>query len=370
MTKRIIALVLLLCLCSSLFACGKGNYPAVESTKEESEVIIRLQADGKRYDVKYELYRALFLSYHTHIDGGDLSVWQGADKASYIEKIDKMIIDAATDIYATLHHADKIGINPYSKAVEDKIQEYIRGSVDGYDDGEMSAIGYGGDYEAYLNALKQKGLNYSTQVLIYRYAIVYDKIVEHYAGTANSDNPTPDMSDGALKYTKEDVEAYYNGTSTSHVLLTTLDSRSFTKKRAEEIRNKLASYNSKDDVISYIMNFTATTESDATRGVLIGEYSLDRAYFGKVTSEALRISVGEVSEVVPVSTERGSYYYILYRVGKSPDYLNDYFGEVQTSYVNNEIGKLIAEDKDNLKGNVSYTDAHTNLDRSQIKIPE
>jgi len=207
-------------------------------------------------------------------------------------------------------------------------------------------------------------------VLIYRYAIVYDKIVEYYSGTVDNENPTADMIGGALKFTKEDVIAYYNGSSTSHVLLTTLDTRSFKQSRAEEIRNTLASYTSKNDVISYIMNFTATTESDATKGVGIGEHSLDRAYYSKVISEALRINVGEVSEVIPLTTERGSYYYILYRIEKNSDYLNNHFNEVQTSFVNNEIGKLIAQDKSALYASVSYTDALSNLDRSQIKNPD
>lgn len=369
MLKRIICVLLLLALSLSLVACG-NKYPAVESTREESRVVMRLYADGKSYDVKYELYRALFLGYRKSVDGGDLSVWQGADKDKYISKIDAMILDAATDIYSTLHHAIKIGINPYSAVIDDKIQEYIKGSVEGYDDGGMSAIGYGGDYDAYLNALKKKGINYATQVLIYRYAIVYDRIVEYYAGTVDSENPTTDMSSGALQYTEDDIKAYYNGSATSHVLLTTLDSRSFTEKRAKEIRDKLDSFVVKSDVISYIMNFTATTEQDATKGVLIGEYSLDIAYYSVVISEAMRIKVGEVSKVIPVTTERGSYYYILYRIDKSQSYLDQYLGEVATSFVNNEIGKRIAADKDVLKASVSYTDVLKGLDRSQIKIPE
>ena len=75
--KKIIAFLLSLIILAGLTACSGGGYEPVPSTDEEARVVMTLECDGKSYDVKYELYRALFLSHRDELDGGDRELWSG-----------------------------------------------------------------------------------------------------------------------------------------------------------------------------------------------------------------------------------------------------------------------------------------------------
>ncbi len=369
MLKKLLSLTLIVCALFVLGSCAEDKYPPVESTAEESRVVYTLTLDGERYDVKYELYRAFFLNYKSIVDGGNESVWQGDGKYTYVTKINEMILDSVCEIYGALHHAKAIGINPYSTTFDKKIDEYIAGSVEGYNDGTLSAEGFGGDYDKYLESLKKNGLNYSTQVLLYRYAIAVDKINEHYIGTVDLDNPTPDMQSGALKYTREDLRSYYDSNDTVRCLLAVLDSRSFTAERANEIRDNMASYANEAGVISYIMNFTTTTERDGAEGVIIGKNSLDGAYYSGVTEQAFSISIGEVSQVVPVSNTEGSYYYILYKVAKTDEYFNGHIADITSSYLNSQISRLLSLTEAALVESATPTSEYSVIDHSAIAMP-
>ena len=104
--KRIIALLLVLASVLTLSACKK--YKPVESSEEEARTVMTLSLDGKTYEVKYELYRALFLNYKTEIDGGNPDVWTSEGKSEYVERINSLIIDKITDIYAAFAICEKI----------------------------------------------------------------------------------------------------------------------------------------------------------------------------------------------------------------------------------------------------------------------
>ena len=108
--KKIISLLIIISALLSLVSCG-AKYPPVESTQQEATVLFTLTADGVSYDVKYELYRALFLAHKGEVDGGDESVWSGELRDEYVEKINEIIIPKIADIYATIRLAEKIGVN-------------------------------------------------------------------------------------------------------------------------------------------------------------------------------------------------------------------------------------------------------------------
>lgn len=369
MKRTLFSLMLIFSLLFCLAGCAEKDYPPVPSTAEESRVLYTLSFEGKSYDVKYELYRAFFLNYRSEVDGGDASVWTSENKSAYITRINGMILDSVSEIYGTLHHAKKLGINPYSVSFDKQVSEYIKGSVEGYDDGQMSADGFGGDYDKYLESLKKNGLNYSVQDLLYRYAIATDKINEYYIGTKDESNPTPDMKEGKLEYTDADVRAYYDSDDTVRCLLAMLDSRSFTAERAQEIRDNIASYVNETGVISYIMNFTTTTERDGAVGILIGRTSLDSAYFAELTEEAFRIKKGETSEVVSVTDSDGSHYYILYRTDKTDEYFNENIAYITESYLNSKVRELVGADEIALRISATPTSEYTKLDHSAITLP-
>ena len=153
--KRFCTLLLLLALCVScllpLCSCGDSKYERVESTDEEKRIVMRLELGEKTYDVRYELYRALFLNLKSTVDGGDETVWEGEQSEAYVEQIDVLILDRICEIYSAFALCDELKIDIYSSKVEDTIDEYIRADVDG---GE-GVVGYG-SYEKYLQVMYDK----------------------------------------------------------------------------------------------------------------------------------------------------------------------------------------------------------------------
>ena len=238
--KKFLAVLILISSLFTLISCSKGKYEPVKSTDEESRVVMTMQIDGEEYKVKYELYRALFLNYKSSVDGGDDGVWNGENKAQYVEKIDSMILDRITEIYSAFAICKRIGFDVYSKDVEKKISENIKISVEGGSYGSSTIEGYD-SYEDYLAALKAANLNYSVQVLLFRYAIAVDAIDTHYIGTASSDDVNINTSIGEISYSKEDVKTFYDSDNCVRVLRANYQKAiSYTpKESAQKLRAKL-----------------------------------------------------------------------------------------------------------------------------------
>ena len=134
MLKKIVCIILAIACMIPFASCKKEEfYPEIPSTEEESRVVFSFKLDDEVYEVKYELYRTLFLTYKKDVDGGDNSVWTSEDKNSYVNRIDAKIIDAAANIFTVLHLAKKAGYDPFSKEVDTTIREYVKHSVDGYE---------------------------------------------------------------------------------------------------------------------------------------------------------------------------------------------------------------------------------------------
>ena len=110
--------LLIALLLTALVSCAK--YPAKRSTREERRVVITLNLDGEKYKVKYELYRALFLNYKSLVDGGDSSVWSSDSKDWYIDRINEIIVQKASEIYAVFHLAE---VDSLSETADIKIME-------------------------------------------------------------------------------------------------------------------------------------------------------------------------------------------------------------------------------------------------------
>ena len=60
--KKIISWLLLIATALTLTSCNKTTYPAVESSKKESQVLMKIGSGKKSYEVRYELYRAFYLT--------------------------------------------------------------------------------------------------------------------------------------------------------------------------------------------------------------------------------------------------------------------------------------------------------------------
>ena len=369
MLKKIICLILAMAFVIPLASCKNEEfYPEIESTEEESRIVFSFEIDGEVYDVKYELYRTLFLTYKKDVDGGDSSVWTSDNAERYVKQIDAKIIDAAANIYTVLHLAKKAGYDPYSKDVDTAIRKYVKYSVDGHQSSNMTVEGYNGDYQAYLNSLKEVYMNYSVQTLIYRYAIAYDNLLLYYYGNVDAENPTSDMVEGAIKYDDEILREYYKSDECVRVLAAKINTKYFTEKRAQEIRNNIATYSTETSVLRYILGQNlASDELDAR--MLIGRSTMDSTLFSNVLADAaFNIEFHETSPLVPYESDSGSYYFVFYRIDKSDDYFEDNKDAVIASYIGNEIGRRLAECKESLLSNVTKEALMSELDRSSISM--
>ncbi|MBQ3015843.1 MAG: hypothetical protein IJD79_03580 [Clostridia bacterium] len=361
--KRLLSLILILCTLLSLAACSDKTYEPVPSTDEEKKVLMTFSLEGEKYELRYELYRALFLNHSAEYDKGDKSFWATPEAEDAKQKINARVTSLALDIFAALHLSKEIGYDPYSADAEKKIEEYIKESVEGSD----TVIGFGGDYDKYLASLKAMNLNYSVQTLMLRYSIACEKINEYYRGTADPDAPTPDMEAGALKYTKDDVLAFYRGDDSARISIVVFNADYISHEKVEERRDKLDSFASLGDALNYAASFTPGDPEDVINGALIGKKS-SSSFYTEVTDAAFEMGVGDVSPVIHVVTDKSSEYWIVIKMDKTEEYAEENYEAVEDIYVSQRINEIIDGVKTSLADNKSEKDAFTSLDLSKISM--
>lgn len=373
--KKLIAMILMLATAISLVACA-DKYPAVESTEDEARTVMTMTLDGKSYEVKYELYRAFFLTYKSQIDGGDASVWNGENKDEYISKIDEMIIARVVEIYSAFALCERIGVDLYSKDVEKKIKENVKISVEGGSYGSATLDGYE-SYDDYLAALKAMNLNYSVQVLLMRYAIAIDAIDTYYIGTASSDDVNANVSVGAIKYTEEDVRDFYFSDDCVRVLRANFQKAiSYTPlERAEKLRDTLTDAAASKDTLeeketavfnAIIGSGLYSNTAEIKNGYVIGKYNLESSYYGGMTDAAMSLEIGEVSDPVDVVSDVENSYYVLYRTYKSEEHFSENYDSIKYVFLMNYVGEISHGIQDQLKNSLIYTELLNNLDRAAI----
>ena len=362
--KKIISVILIFCALAALVSCG-SDYEPVPSTDKELEVLMTFELDGEKYELKYELYRALFLNHCSSYDKGDKSFWGTAEAESAKAELDARIVSLALDIFSALHLCKKIGYDPYSLDADEQIEEYIRKSVEG-----EGVVGFDGDYDAYLAALGELNLNYSVQALLYRYAIANDKIIAYYRGTADIDNPTPDMKEGALKYTADDVRAFYNSDACARISTVIFNADYISRDEVEKRRDKIASYTTESGALGYAVQFTDPLgdPEEILRGTVVGKNSMDMAYYAEVAASAFGLGVGGTSAVIPVNTESRNEYWIVYKMAKTAEHLEAEFDTVEDVYVAQRIGEIVEGVKTALGASVKYASAFDTLDRASISM--
>lgn len=366
--KRIIALFILLATVFVFFSCGNEGYPAIKSTDEEAKTVMTLSFEGEKYEIPYELYRAFFLSYKSTVDKGDSSVWTGADKAEYIEEIDEIIIERITDIYAIFHLAKKVGIDAYSKDIEDSITEYITLSVDGGYLDETTYEGFGGDYDKYLESLKKMFLNYSVQTLLIRYSLVYDALEKYYIGTKADEALGIEAVAGKLDYDESDVRDFYNSNECVRVIEAFFSTNYYTKEKAEEKRLAIAEKTNDQAVVNYIISTSTVVASDVRNGKIVARYNLDSQYYDEYTEAAFELENFETSKVIEIKTGYDDGYAVLYKTLKDDDHYASCYAEIAYVYLQNEIGKMIDGAAEALEDSVAYSSYLSSLDRAAITM--
>ena len=369
--KKIVALLLLVISLLALVSCGDTVYEPIESTPVEAQTVMTISLDNKQYEVRYELYRALFLNITAEIDGGDKTVWSGENKEDYIKRADEIIKTRIVDIYSVFHTASSIGIDVYSAEFNEEVETYVRVNVEGgfYDNREIQ--GFDGDYQKYLEYLKKLNLNYSVQDLMIRYDLASKKIFEHYVGNFNGEF-LEDTVQGALKYTKDDVLAFYNSPDCVRVMRAFLPKINWTREKAENMRNTMAEKANYGDeaVANYIINNSSPSIPPSTikNGEIIGKHNYDAAYYSELTSVAFSMKYYEVSQVLETTTESEEVYTIIYKIAKTNEHFNECYSTVVSAYLQNEVGKILDTAADSMLKSIQTAPILDTLDRGTVSM--
>ena len=357
--KKLLSLLLVLTLVLSLLACSK--YEPVMSTDEEREVIMTLSLDGEEYQVRYELYRALFLNYKSVVDGGDASVWTGSAKDEYIKKINELIVDYAAEIFSAIHLCETVvGYDLYSSDADDRVEAMVVESIEGGD----GTMGHG-TYEAYLAFLKAQNLKYSVQDLIFRYYLALAKIDEYFVGDTESDGVTDgDAALPALPVSLQTVREFYYSDNCarafySYFALTT-------QKNLSIFRDKLASAakNGKAAVLEVAKPESIWDE------IFLAKHAYNDE-FNDIKERIFSLPAGEVSEVIKVDSTGDATidgYYVLYSIEKNEDDFINNYSDIKLAYLSEKMGSELASRKATLKSAVSYKDAYGTLVHSNIAM--
>ena len=364
MKKFVLALILSLTL-FALCSCAEEKYPPVPSTEEEAKVVLTLKIEDKEYEVKYELYRALFLNHKSRIDGGNEAVWSGENKDEYINEINKIIVDNVSQIFAAFHLAEKIGFNPYSSEVDYKIEEFIKGAVEG--DGNQ--IGHG-SYDAFLESLKANNLNYSTATLLYRYALAETAIDKYYGGEYNEFGV---LEDGKYEYTREDVENYYYSDASARILQAYFQSGTRTYSQMQEYRESLAAIDDEMTLAMRIIGSTSALESDfivdgELSGIVLGRTALQNNDYEEYIREVFSLGEGELSGVITLKHTSADGYYVVYRLAKSAEHFEKFYSSVRNSYIDSVIGATLGGIEAALAEGVVFTENYNGIVHKDISI--
>ena len=362
--KKIISLFLvIITLFLTLTACD-GYYRPEESTEEQKTTVIKLTFGNETYNVKYELYRALFLSLRSEVDGGDEGVWQGGEKDKYIAMIDALVFDRITDIYAIFSLAKAAGIDVYSKEYDESVLEIVKASVDGGIIAGAEYAGFDGDYEEYLDSLREMNLNYAVQDLMIRYALAMDDLFYYYGGSAESGG-----ANGALQYSREDVLAFYNSDACVRVyqLYLSKNKTSFTLESATTLRDKIASQPNEDMVVATMIG-SSTYGDNIKDGAVIGKYNLDEFYYKDLTDAAFSLAYYETSPVVEIASAVDEGFFILYRTAKTNEHFEACYDSIAEVYVEDVLGKMINDRADALLANLSKTDDYDSIVHAEISM--
>lgn len=367
--KKILALLIVLTTLLTLVSCDDG-YPAVKSSAVEKQVVMTLDFDGQKYDIKYELYRALFLTLKGSVDGGDASVWTGEDKEKYVNLIDGIVKSRISEIYSVFYIAKKIGIDVYSSEYDKYVKDFIKVSVEGGYAGTTEVTGFDGDYDKYLEHLKNSFLNYSVQDLIIRYSLATEEIFRYYAGNIDSEEFVENVENGHLEYTRDDVLAFYNSGDCVRVIRAFLPKKYFTKERAEQIQKTILEKADigEDAVSAYIISNTTTGASDVKNGEIIAKHNLDRQYYAELIDTAFALETFGVSDVIDITTGGDDGYVIIYRTVKGSEHFEACYDQIKGVYVQNEVGKIIDTAAASISENLKNTDILNNIDRSTITM--
>lgn len=363
MKRRLLAFVavfaIIFTLLASLSSCGE-KYEPVESTDKEAESVIKISYEKETYEVPYELYRAFFLQFKGTVDGGDNTVWSGAEKEKYEKAIDELIGQRIAEIYGVFHLCEKADINVYSRNFDKAVKESIEDEIDGR---------FGGDYDKYLASLKEMNHNYSTAELMIRYHLARQSLMDYYVGPLNDDSINSESKPGKIQYTRADVLSFYQNESQSRCIIMVELPEHLTKEEAEAKRDALAAIAANPektytDIIIHIANNTLANPA----AEVIGKYTYDTMYYGELTENAFATKAGEVSDLFTLKTLDFNGYAFVYRLSSDNSFFEKNYEDIAVSYILNKFGETVSTVSAEIMKAMTPTDALKGLDRSKVTM--
>ena len=357
--KRTAFIMVLLLSLIIFVGCAEDKYPPVDSSEEEANVVISLKIEDKEYEVRYELYRALFLNRKSAVDGGNSQVWAGADASEYIDKINSLIVNDAVEIFSMLHLANKIGFDPYSEKANYEVKEMFEADIESY--GSAGGLSNEEKYNAYLTYLKQLNHNYSTADLLYRYSLATEAVNSYYRTE--------------YEYTKDDVKNYYFSDDCARILQAYFQKGVKTYAAMEIYRENLVSIDNELSLAAQIIGSSSANETDlidngVLSGIMVGKKSLSQRKYSGYINEIFSLSAGEMSNIITLENTNAQTdgYYLVYRLNKNDEHFETFYPAVANSYIDNLVGGILGGMENALDESKSFTDAYNRISHKDISM--
>lgn len=308
---RVLALICALMCLFCLVSCDK--YPEKKSSAKERTVI----ADVGSHEVTYALYRALYHTCRSAVDGGDESVWTGDEAATYRARLQQMIEEQYKELFGTFELADACNIDPYGRGIDDLVSEYVRVEIEGGTYSGAEVAGYG-SRDAYLQALEDAHFTDAVHRLFLRRQACLERITAYYRDT---------FADGTVAQDEATARAFYESDDCLRFLWVRrektdgFDQKAWMQEALGVLEACPTYAQRREQMILYGYNLSP---DDAERGIFITTATADPVY--ETIVEALSgMEEGQLSNVI--ETYEG--YYILMKLPKEtslpddPDVLYD-----------------------------------------------
>ncbi|MFA5561860.1 MAG: hypothetical protein WDA00_04395 [Eubacteriales bacterium] len=343
--KRLLSCLLLLAAGLSLAGCER-NYQEAKSTPQEKQVVARLGD----YEIRYDLFRALFYAMKDELDGGDGQAWEGASGEALWQTALDQIEGALADLYAVFDLCREIGVDPFGREIDKTVQAYVRADIEGGVINGEPVGGYGSQ-QAYLDALAARHMTDHVSRLFYRYSaclsVLYDHYVQTYAG-------------GSIPVSDEITRTFFESEEVVHVGWVHISpdnglSVAENRAHAEDARAALLLCEGYEEMKNIIALYSLSMASaDIEAGFYLTPYAYDRP-FRPVVEAAYSLPVGGISPVI----ETADGWFVLVRLDKDPAAPDSpaLMNRLTTLYLEHRLYSRLFEMTAGLLPGITYTDA-------------
>ena len=356
MKKLLKTAISLLLICTTLLLTGcSGGYREERSSRKDREIVAKI---GK-FEIKYELVRALFHTVKGDVDGGDETLWTSDKADEYFAQAMKKVEEYLLSIYGTFAYAKSIGIDPYGREIDKMIDAYVKTDIDGGYINGTQIQGYGSK-DAYLETLAKYYYTDSANRMMYRYTAVTSKIHDYYTQT---------FADGSISINETVLREFLLGPDVIHVHWVQREKTAeFTDEQwdthmEEEVRAELLKYQGSVEVLDAVRRLTIyLPEGNMQNGFYLTQNTTGPQY-QHLIEVAKWLSPYEVSEVVIA----GGIHYVLVGMERDTNVLSSSSGLSQVTQLYLEYRMYNAIEEAHTNFQVEYTNAFDKYQNTILK---